>query len=425
MGRGHECDPRPVIALADCNNFYVSCERVFRPNLEKRPVIVLSNNDGCAVARSNEAKALGIPMGAPYHQVRNLCEKNGVVVFSSNYELYGDMSRRVVSALSHFSREIEVYSIDESFLTLEDAGNPLGLSRRIRSTVGRWTGIPISVGLGSTKTLAKLANRLAKKSGSGCFRLEAREESTFKKVPVADIWGVGRRLSVRLLRVGLANAWQFAQAPSSLVRSIGGVTLERTQRELNGIACLEMEEVSPPRKNTCSSRSFGKPVTELEELEEAVANYAIKAVRKVRSEGSLASGLQVFVMTNRFREDHAQYSNARTLVFDEPTDDPIRIVQNAKGLLRSIFRSGYAYKKAGVILLDLVSSSFRQGLLFEEHANPKRTQFVDAVEEAASRYGAGGAFWGGQGIGKQWSMRREMRTPRYTTSWEDLPKVGL
>ena len=414
-----------MIALADCNNFYVSCERVFRPNLEKRPVIVLSNNDGCAVARSNEAKALGIPMGAPYHQVRNLCEKNGVVVFSSNYELYGDMSRRVVSALSHFSREIEVYSIDESFLTLEDAGNPLGLSRRIRSTVGRWTGIPISVGLGSTKTLAKLANRLAKKSGSGCFRLEAREESTFKKVPVADIWGVGRRLSVRLLRVGLANAWQFAQAPSSLVRSIGGVTLERTQRELNGIACLEMEEVSPPRKNTCSSRSFGKPVTELEELEEAVANYAIKAVRKVRSEGSLASGLQVFVMTNRFREDHAQYSNARTLVFDEPTDDPIRIVQNAKGLLRSIFRSGYAYKKAGVILLDLVSSSFRQGLLFEEHANPKRTQFVDAVEEAASRYGAGGAFWGGQGIGKQWSMRREMRTPRYTTSWEDLPKVGL
>ena len=388
-------------------------------------MIVLSNNDGCAVARSNEAKALGIPMGAPYHQVRNLCERNGVVVFSSNYELYGDMSRRVVSALSHFSREIEVYSIDESFLTLEDAGNPLGLSRRIRSTVGRWTGIPISVGLGSTKTLAKLANRLAKKSGSGCFRLEAREESTFKKVPVGDIWGVGRRLSVRLLGVGLANAWQFAQAPSSLIRSIGGVTLERTQRELNGIACLEMEEGRPPRKNTCSSRSFGKPVTELEELEEAVANYAIKAVRKVRSEGSLASGLQVFVMTNRFREDHAQYSNARTLVFDEPTDDPIRIVQNAKGLLRSIFRSGYAYKKAGVILLDLVSSSFRQGLLFEEHANPKRTQFVDAVEEAASRYGAGGAFWGGQGIGKQWSMRREMRTPRDTTSWEDLPKVGL
>lgn len=414
-----------MIALADCNNFYVSCERVFRPNLEKRPVIVLSNNDGCAVARSNEAKALGIPMGAPYHQVRNLCERNGVVVFSSNYELYGDMSRRVVSVLSHFSREIEVYSIDESFLTLEDAGNSLDLSRRIRSTVGRWTGIPISVGLGSTKTLAKLANRLAKKSGAGCFRLEAREESTFKKVPVGDIWGVGRRLSVRLLGVGLANAWQFAQAPSSLIRSIGGVTLERTQRELNGIACLEMEELSPPRKNTCSSRSFGKPVTELEELEEAVANYAIKAIRKVRSEGSLASGLQVFVMTNRFREDHAQYSNARTLVFDEPTDDPIRIVQNAKGLLRSIFRSGYAYKKAGVILLDLISSSFRQGLLFEEHANPKRTQFVDAVEEVASRYGASGAFWGGQGIGKQWSMRREMRTPRYTTSWEDLPKVVL
>jgi len=412
-----------VIALADCNNFYVSCERVFRPTLEKRPVIVLSNNDGCAVARSNEAKALGIPMGAPYHQIRNLCERNGVVVFSSNYELYGDMSRRVVSALSRFSREIEVYSIDESFLTLEDADNLLALSQRMRATVGRWTGIPISVGLGPTKTLAKLANRLAKRSGTGCFRLDAGEESALGRVPVAEVWGIGRRLSVRLLRVGLGNAWQFAQAPSSLIRSIGGVTLERTQRELNGIACLEMEEISPPRKNTCSSRSFGKAVTELEELEEAVANYAVKATRKVRSEGSLASGLQVFVMTNRFREDHAQYSNARTLVFDEPTDDPIRIVQNAKSLLRSIFRSGYAYKKAGVILLDLISNSFRQGLLFEEHANPRRDRFVDAVEEAASQYGASGAFWGGQGIGKQWSMRREMRTPRYTTCWQEIPKV--
>jgi len=412
-----------VIALADCNNFYVSCERVFRPSLEKRPVIVLSNNDGCAVARSNEAKAIGIPMGAPYHQIKKLCEWNGVTVFSSNYELYGDMSSRVVSVLSRFAPELEVYSIDESFLDLTGVPNPLELSTRMRDQVKQWTGIPISVGLGTTKTLAKAANRLAKKQGIGCELIEKAAREALARIAIEDVWGIGRRLSVRLRRIGLLNAWQFARAPSPLIRSIGGVTLERTQRELAGISCLEMEEVASPRKNTCCSRSFGKPVVELDELEEAVANYAIRATRKIRSEGSLASGLQVFIMTNRFREDQPQYSNSRTLALDEPTDDPIRIVQNSKLLLRDIFRSGYAYKKAGVILLDLIPSAIRQTLLFEEHDNPRRKDFVNAVEEAASQYGGGGAFWGGQGIGKQWRMRREMRTPRYTTCWADLPTV--
>ena len=423
MGSGHECGPLPVIALADCNNFYVSCERVFRPSLEKRPVIVLSNNDGCAVARSNEAKAIGIPMGAPYHQIRKLCERNGVVVLSSNYELYGDMSGRVVSVLSRFAPELEVYSIDESFLDLSGVSDPLQLSIRMRDQVKQWTGIPISVGLGSTKTLAKAGNRLAKKQGIGCMAIGKDDREALEGIAIEDVWGIGRRLSVRLRRIGLLNAWQFARAPSPSIRAIGGVTLERTQRELTGISCLEMEEVAPPRKNTCCSRSFGKPVTELEELEEAVANYGVRATRKIRAEGSLASGLQVFIMTNRFREDQPQYSNSRVLALDEPTDDPIRIVQNAKRILLDIYRPGYAYKKAGVILLDLVASSVRQSLLFEEHGSPRRQDFVNAVEEAASRYGGGGAFWGGQGIGKQWRMKREMRTPRYTTCWEDLPEI--
>ena len=423
MGSGYQCGSFSLIALADCNNFYVSCERVFRPSLDKRPVIVLSNNDGCAVARSNEAKAIGIPMGAPYHQIRNLCERNGVVVLSSNYELYGDMSSRVVSVLSRFAPELEVYSIDESFIDLTGVTNPMDISIRMRDQVRKWTGIPISVGLGSTKTLAKAANRLAKKRGKGCTTLDCDDEKVLRSISIEDVWGVGRRLSVRLRRIGVLNAWDFARAPSASIRAIGGVTLERTQRELAGVSCLELEEVAPPRKNTCCSRSFGKPVTDLEELEEAVANYAIRATRKVRSEGSLASGLQVFIMTNRFREDQPQYANSRTLALDEPTDDPIRIVQNAKRLLRSMFRPGYAYKKAGVLLLDLVSSSFRQGLLFEEHGSSRRSEFVNAVEESASRYGGGGAFWGGQGIGKQWRMRREMRTPRYTTHWDDLLEV--
>lgn len=410
-----------MIALADCNNFYVSCERVFRPSLEGFPVIVLSNNDGCAVARSNEAKAIGIPMGAPFHQIKRLCGGNGVSVFSSNYELYGDMSRRVVSVLSRFAPEMEIYSIDESFLNLKGLPDPLGLSKRMRETVRKWTGIPISVGLGKTKTLAKLANRLAKKEKTGCLQVHEADRTFIGSVPIEDVWGVGRRLSVRLRRIGLQDAWAFARAPSSAIRAIGGVTLERTQRELSGIPCLEMEEIPQPRKNTCCSRSFGKPVTALEELEEAVANYAVRATRKVRSDGSLACGLQVFLTTNRFRKDQPQYSNSQTISLDEPTDDPIRIVKNSKALLNSIYRKGYAYKKAGVLLLDLVSGRSRQGLLFEEHGDERRSGFVRALEEVAARYGESGAFLAAQGVTHSWSMKRQNRTARYTTCWGELP----
>lgn len=413
-----------MIALADCNNFYVSCERVFRPSLEGRPVIVLSNNDGCAVARSNEAKELGISMGAPYHQVKNLCERNGVTVLSSNYELYGDMSRRVVSVLSRFAPEMEVYSIDESFLNFDGIKNPLDLSRMIRETVGCWTGIPISIGLGSTKTLSKLANRLSKKDGSGCLEIRETDLEALAKVEVEDIWGVGRRLGARLRRIGVRNALGLAEAPTSAIRSVGGVTLERTQRELGGLRCIGMEEMPQPKKNTCSSRSFGQPVTELEDLEEAVANYAVKASGKVRKEGSLASGIQVFLTTNRFSENLPQYANSRTLAFDEPTDDPIRIVTNAKMLLRSIYCQGFAYKKAGVILLDLVSSKRSQGLLFEAHGSENRKRFVRSMEQVVATYGPNAGFLAAQGVNQSWSMKRESRTPRYTTSWEELPVVS-
>ena len=238
--------------------------------------------------------------------------------------------RRVTSVLARFAPELEIYSIDESFLNLSGVESPLLLSQRIRKTVGRWTGIPISIGLGKTKTLAKLANRLAKKKKTGCFEVRAGQDDVLSGIPIEDIWGVGRRLSIRLQRVGLSNALSFSQAPSSMIRSIGGVTLERTQRELSGIPCLEMEQVPQPRKNTCSSRSFGRPVESLAELEEAVANYAVKATRKIRSEGSLASALQVFIKTNRFREDQEQYANARTLAFDEPTTMIRFEVKNAK-----------------------------------------------------------------------------------------------
>ena len=413
-----------MIALADCNNFYVSCERVFRPQLRNRPVIVLSNNDGCAVARSNEAKEIGVPMGAPFHQIKNLCQRNGVEVFSSNYELYGDMSGRVVSVLRRFAPELEVYSIDESFLNFSGLPDPLELSVKMRRTVGQWTGIPISVGLGPTKTLAKLANRLAKKMGSGCMQVNVDNFDALSRVAIEDIWGVGKRLAVRLRRVGAHDAWSFTKVPPSVIRSIGGVTLERTWQELRGTPCLDMEEVPSARKNTCCSRSFGKPVTGLVELEEAVANYAVRAIRKVRAEGSLACGVQVFVMTNRFREDQPQYSNARALSLDEPTDDPIRVIRRAKELLRAIYRPGYSYKKAGVLLLDLVSSNSQQGLLFEEFGDDRTRGFVDAVEDVVARYGTMGGFWGAQGMDHSWRMRRERRTPRYTTHWMEIPEFG-
>ena len=410
-----------MIALADCNNFYVSCERVFRPSLEKCPVIILSNNDGCAVARSNEAKQLGIRMGVPYYQVRNICERYGVVVFSSNYELYGDMSRRIVSVLSCFAPEMEVYSIDESFLNLDKVGNPLELSRQIRKRVGDWTGIPISIGLGPTKTMAKLANRLAKKGNEGCLEVRPGDRESLRSVAVEDVWGIGNRYAARLRKIGIFNALELAEAPSVVVRKAGGVTLERTHRELAGLRCIHMEEVAQPRKNTCSSRSFGRPVTALQDMEEAVANHAVKAASRIRREGSLARGLQVFVMTNRFRKDLPQYSNSRTMVFSEPTDDPMSILSSARRLLREIYCRGYSYKKAGVLLLDLEYGGYRQLNLFKRHEGGKHARLAHAMEELTAAYGPRAAFLAAQGIKRPWSMKRTRLTPRYTTSWNELP----
>ncbi len=423
MGRRHQRDTPPVIALADCNNFYVSCERVFQPSLEERPVIVLSNNDGCAVARSNEAKALGISMGAPYFQIRRTCENHGVIVFSSNYELYGDMSRRVTSVMARFAPGIEVYSIDESFLDLQAFADPLARAHEMRRIVRRWTGIPISIGLGSTKTLAKLANRLAKK-GLGCVAVDADDHQPLAGVEVEGVWGVGRRLGIRLRRVGVKTALDLALAPTPTIRSVGGVTLERTHRELGGLRCFGLEQSPRPRKNICSSRSFGRPVTTLEDLEEALANYVVTAARRMRGEASLAHGIQVFLTTNRFREDLPQYRNSRSLSFDESTADPMRLVSVAKRLLRAIYRPGYAYKKVGVLLLDLTPACERQMTFFEHSAKAvRRRRLVDTVEEVAAGYGHSGAFLAAQGIQPDWIMRRNRRTPRYTTCWSDLPSA--
>jgi len=412
-----------VIALADCNNFYVSCERVFKPWLNEKPVIVLSNNDGCAIARSNEAKRLGIKMGVPYYQVKELCQKNRVSVFSSNYELYGDMSKRIVSILMRFTPEAEVYSIDESFLSLEKIHDPVRTAEEMRKIVLMWTGIPISVGIGPTKTLAKMANRMAKKQDTGCLMLKGSENSLISSVRVRDVWGIGRRIEEKLKRLKILTVLDLVNAPAPIIRKVGSVQLERTQKELQGLQCISIGQIPEPKKNVCCSRSFSRTVTDLEELEEAVANHAVRATQKIRKEGSITCGLRVFIMTNRFSKD-PQYSNSRTIGFDEPSDDPIRILSTAKELLRSIYRKGYSYKKAGVMLLNLRTRDQDQELLFRDHYDKKRNRLVKALESINSRYGTESAFLAAQGIDRSWDMKRQRRTPRYTTNWNEIPAIG-
>ena len=413
-----------MIALADCNNFYVSCERVFRPFLDNKPVIVLSNNDGCAIARSNEAKSLGIGMGAPYHQIRGLCQKNNVRVYSSNYELYGDMSKRVVSALGQFTSQIEVYSIDESFLYLSETKDPLEIAKTMRTKVLQWTGIPISVGLGPTKTLAKLANRLAKKNRSGCLTVSQDDYELIASVEIEGVWGVGRRLGHKLRRAGVSNALNLIQASSKTVRKLGGVVLERTQKELQGWQCLELEQCPQPKKNVCCSRAFGQPITSLNQIEEAVANHAFRGVQKIRKQQSLACGLQAFIKTNPFRVNTPQYSNAGYIGFDEPTDEPMQIISTAKNIIQSIYRKGYQYHKAGIMLLNLQPKALQQGLLFPPKQQSKRKQLLEAIEEIRSAYGPESAFLAAQGIQRKWEMKRNYRSPRYTTNWQEIPSAS-
>ncbi|MBT3468458.1 MAG: Y-family DNA polymerase [Opitutae bacterium] len=413
-----------MLALVDCNNFYVSCERVFNPSLEHVPVIVLSNNDGCAVARSNEAKELGIRMGAPFFQIRELCHRQGVRVFSSNYELYGDMSRRVTSVLRRFAPQLEVYSIDESFLDLEGIDEPTSLAQDLRETVYKWTGIPVSIGIASSKTLAKAANRLAKKDGTGCRQLLADQcDNALASIKIEDVWGVGRQLGRRLRQIRILTARDLAKASPSKIRRIGGVNLERTLRELNGLSCLGMEQ-RQPRQNICSSRSFGRPVIELHDMEEALSSYVMTAVQRMRGEGSLAHGIQVFLATNSFKENTPQYHNSISESLPEPTDDLLAITSAALRLLRRIYRNGYAYKKTGLLLLDLMSHSLRQTNLFTEDKTRNREALNHALDQVMDTHGRDSVFLASQGIRRGWQMRRDKRSQGWTTMWDEIPAAG-
>ena len=421
-----------MFALCDCNSFYCSCEAVFQPRLWGKPVVVLSNNDGCVIARSPEAKAAGIPMGAPAFKWRDTFKEHHVEVFSSNYALYGDMSRRVMQILRQHAAALEVYSIDEAFLTLDGMviGQMEAHARRVRATVLQWTGIPIGVGVAKTKVLAKLANRHAKKHG-GVYVLDHESEGGRALVedwPVGDLWGVAGRLAKRLAALSIYTAGQLARAKQSLIRQRFGVVLERMVLELNGVSCLGLEEVTPDRKNICCSRSFGRPVESLDELAEAVATHAARAGEKLRRQGLAASAVCVFLMTNRHRPELPQYHPQAGRELVVPTSFTPELVGECQRVLRAIYRPGYRYVKAGVLCLELVPDGEQQASLFRP-VNPEREEKERRLMAAVDRLN----LWGGRGtvrtaaagVSQEWRMRRDRLSPSYTTRIEDVPKVNL
>ena len=428
-----------MIALVDCNNFYASCERVFCPSLVGKPVVVLSNNDGCVVARSNEAKALGVAMGVPLFKIKELVATENVQVFSSNYELYGDMSSRIVSVLRRYAPEIEIYSIDESFIKFDGVPDMVNLSSQMRSIVSQWTGIPVSVGLGDTKTLAKIANHKAKKKPSGVHLTGTDSIVDLVDLPVDEIWGIGSKFARRLRSVGILTALQLKNASSALVRKIGGVVMERTHQELNGFRCFDFEQPQP-RQNICCSRSFGRRVEKLEQLEAALSSYVSTAVRKMRAEGSVASGIQVFINTDRFNKGTRQYHNSAAGKLPCPSNDLLTIAHEANRHLKRIFREGYAYKKVGVLLLGLApeglqqlplsASSVRRNKNGRIEIKVKRQRLNEAIEEIASRLGKDAVTLGLMPRKKSnpyespWQLRRDRLSPQYTTRWEDLLLVN-
>lgn len=423
-----------VFALVDCNNFYASCEKLFDPRLEGKPVVVLSNNDGCVVARSAEAKALGVPMGAPWHQLRELATREGIIAYSSNYSLYADMSNRVVEVLGQFSANLEVYSIDESFLDLSgyhglNSAGLHGYGGEIRRRVALWLGLAVCVGIGTSKTLAKLANHCAKKGLAGrdgvcdfTVMSETELSNLFATIPVDEVWGVGRRISDRLREMGIETVRDLREADAETIRARFSVVLERTLRELRGVSCLDLEEVAPPKQQIMSSRSFGQYVYDLDELREAVASYIAKAAEKLRAQDSLAGAIQVYIRTNPFKPKEPQYQRAVTLPLPEPTADTRVLSRFAISILKGIYRPGYAYQKAGVMLTDLQPRKLRQQSLFAHEAGDERAQSVmKAMDSINAKWGRGTVRISAEGLNKAWQMRRGRLSPAYTTSWLYLP----
>ena len=414
------------IALVDCNSFYVSCERLFNPRIRKKPVVVLSNNDGCIISRSNEAKALGIKMGEPYFKARDIILKNKVEVFSSNYSLYGDLSRRVMRTLKRFNSDIEVYSIDEAFMDLSNYTDTEveSVGREIRQTVLKWTGIPTSIGIAKTKTLSKVANHIAKKKQSGVTSLIGIEnlDPILEKVEINDVWGVGRQLTKFYQKNGIYNAKQLKNKSNTWIKKCSNVLSSRTAMELRGVPCINLETTQTKRKSCVVSRSFGKRIEKFQELKEAVANYCLNASEKIRSESLVAKAITVFVRTSPFQRNYGYYSNAKTIDFPIATNNSIETVKTAVLILESIFKNGYRYQKAGVMLTGLRNDDGRKNL-FSSEKDEKIKTLMQSIDNTNYRYGRSTLSLASAGVHKKWNMRRQYSSKIDTADFYCLPTI--
>ncbi len=417
-------------ALIDCNNFYASCERAFRPDLRGRPIVVLSNNDGCIIARSNEAKALGIDMGKPYFKCKAQLERNGITAFSSNYALYGDMSARVMRVLTRFCPGVEIYSIDEAFVDLTGiAGGAEPFSRRLRATVEQWTGIPVSIGIAPTKTLAKLANRFAKKQPRcrGVFDLNISPDPdrVLRWTEIGDVWGIGPRNAKRLRKLGIKNAFEFCSLKRDWVKKKMTVTGLHTLLELRGFPCFDFAAGPVPKKTIVSSRSFGHPVSRLDHLLEATAQYCTRAAEKLRRQKSVAASVLAFLQTNKFKLGQPQYSNAISIPLIVSTAHTPTIIKAAQSGIERIYREGYTFKKCGIMLSGLEPANGRWLSLLDlpPDAHDRHAPIMEALDACNTRWGRDTVKFAASGINGSWRMRRDLCSPRYTTAWEELLAV--
>jgi len=413
-------------ALVDCNNFYASCERVFDPKLIGVPVVVLSNNDGCVIARSAEAKALGIKMGAPFFQIEPFCKRNRVRVFSSNYTLYGDMSRRVMRVLAEWAPAMEVYSIDEAFLDVShfDEDQLQQELTSLRARVHTWTGIPVSIGVGRSKTLAKIANDIAKRGTGVAVLAKPQESHAIADLPVGDVWGIGRRLTAALEPLGITTAAQLRDADTRQLRERFNVVVERTVMELRGTSCLSLEDITPARKTLMVSRSFGDKVTTLVDLEAAVSTHAARAAEKLRAGRQVAEHIEVFMHTGPFDKTTKPYTARATIALEHATADTRLIASAALNLTSRLFKPGHRYAKAGILMLGLSEAEKAAPTLFASTDDRRSRALMSALDRLNADYGRGAIRFASTKMGKAWRMRVDRRSRLYTTRWDELPTTA-
>ena len=416
------------IALIDCNSFYVSCERLFNPSIIKKPVVVLSNNDGCVISRSNEAKILGIKMGEPYFKIKKIVKKNNVKVFSSNYSLYRDISKRIMKTLKQFSPQIEIYSIDEAFLNLSSIKdeNLLECGNKIKNIILKWTGIPTSIGIATTKTLSKIANYTAKKEKSGVISLINSEkiDKILSEVKINDVWGVGHQLTKFYIKNGINTAYQLKNISNSWIKKNTNVFGSRTAMELKGISCISLEIHQEKRKNCCVSRSFGTKVTKLEELKESITTHCLNAAEKIRIDNQIAKKVTVFIRTSPFQKNKNYYANTKDIDLPIETNDSIELVKQSLNALKYIYKKGYRYQKTGIILSGLKDANiYKKNLLSTICSEEKRKKLMKAIDRTNIKYGRHTLSIAQAGLKKRWNIKRQHSSKIDTACFELLPVV--